>query len=83
MAMSDVWREIAGLALMGSVMTGLFIASVHAGKAFGGYFFGRPLWFDGRTRPIRFSLVLLFLVGIAAFCWAKVLWLLLGFLIPA
>ena len=80
--MPSPWPEIGGLSLMGSVMTVITIASAHAGRAFGGYFFGRPIWFDGQTRPIRFGLVLLFCGGIAAFCWAKVLWLLLGMVIP-
>jgi hypothetical protein len=67
---------------MGSIMSAIVIASVHSRKMFGGYFFGRPIWFESKTQPIRYGIALLLPIGVAAFCWAKALWLLLGILIP-
>lgn len=76
--MGDTWSGIVETALLGFGFTAAAFMVIHARKAVYGIFFGREFGFDPKSSPIRYGIVLAFFVGWAVFCWAKLIWLLLG-----
>jgi hypothetical protein len=66
---------------MALVLSVYVVLSLRDGKTFGGYFFGRPVWFSRETRPVRYGMAVFFCAAVAVVLWVRVLWELLGKLI--
>jgi hypothetical protein len=64
--MQVVPSEIIASSITAAIMTVATIGALYSERQFGGYFFGRPIWFMRKERPLRFAAVILFCAIFAA-----------------